>query len=119
MKMYLAVYLAKENGDMLKKWEKLSPKERTALEMKGMKAWSAWAKKNKKSIVEIGSPLGGTLKTSKRGIHKTSNAMTAYTVVKAKNQKAAAKLFKAHPHFTIFPGDSVEVMECLPMPGSK
>jgi hypothetical protein len=22
-----------------------------------------------------------------------------------------------HPHFTIFPGDSVEIMECLPMPG--
>jgi len=27
--------------------------------------------------------------------------------------EAAAKLFQSHPHFTIFPGDAVEVMECL------
>jgi hypothetical protein len=30
---------------------------------------------------------------------------------------AAAKLFEGHPHFTIFPGDGVEVMEVLPIPG--
>ena len=29
----------------------------------------------------------------------------------------AAKLFLNHPHFMIFPGDRVEVMECLPIPG--
>ena len=28
----------------------------------------------------------------------------------------AAKMFEGHPHFTIFPGDSVEIMECLPLP---
>ena len=32
--------------------------------------------------------------------------------------EAAVKLFEGHPHFTIFPGDSVEVMECLPIPGA-
>jgi hypothetical protein len=32
-------------------------------------------------------------------------------------RRAAAKLFEGHPHFTIFPGDGVEVMECLPIPG--
>jgi hypothetical protein len=26
-------------------------------------------------------------------------------------------MFENHPHFTIFPGDSVEIMECLPIPG--
>ena len=31
--------------------------------------------------------------------------------------EAAAKLFERHPHFTIFPGDSVEIMECVPLPG--
>ena len=34
--------------------------------------------------------------------------------VKAKSQKDAAKLFRNHAHFMIFPGDRVEVMECLP-----
>lgn len=119
MKTYLAVYLAKGNGDMLKKWSKLSKKERVALEQAGINAWHAWLKKNKKFIVETGSPIGATLRTDKKGVHKTANAITAYTVVKAKTQKAAAKLFANHPHFTIFPGESIEVMECLPLPGEK
>jgi hypothetical protein len=38
-------------------------------------------------------------------------------VVLADSHENAAGLFKDHPHFTIFPGDSVEVMECLPIPG--
>jgi hypothetical protein len=42
--------------------------------------------------------------------------MTAFTVVQAESHDAAAKLFVNHPHFTIFPGDAVEVMECLPIP---
>ena len=31
--------------------------------------------------------------------------------------EAAAKLFENHPHFTIFPGESVEIMPVLPIPG--
>jgi hypothetical protein len=42
--------------------------------------------------------------------------MTAYTVVQAESHEAAAKLFANHPHFTVFPGDGIEVMECLPIP---
>ena len=32
--------------------------------------------------------------------------------------RAAAKLFENHPHFTIFPGESVEIMPVLPIPGT-
>jgi hypothetical protein len=39
-------------------------------------------------------------------------------IVQADSHEAAARLFEKHPHFMIFPGDSVEVMECLPMPGA-
>jgi hypothetical protein len=42
--------------------------------------------------------------------------MAAYTVVEAESHEAAARMFENHPHFTIFPGVAVEVMECLPMP---
>jgi hypothetical protein len=45
------------------------------------------------------------------------NVMAAYVIVRAESHDAAAKLFENHPHFTIFPGDSVEIMECLPLPG--
>ena len=42
--------------------------------------------------------------------------MTAWVVLRADSHEAAARLFEGHPHFTIFPGDGVEVMEVLPMP---
>ena len=45
------------------------------------------------------------------------NNLAAYTIVQAESHEAAAKIFENHPHFAIFPGDSVEIMECLPLPG--
>jgi hypothetical protein len=42
--------------------------------------------------------------------------MGAFIVVRADSHEAAAKLFENHPHFTIFPGESVEVMPVLPIP---
>jgi hypothetical protein len=43
--------------------------------------------------------------------------MTAFTVVRAASHEAAAKIFEDHPHFSIFPGESVEIMPVLPIPG--
>jgi hypothetical protein len=42
--------------------------------------------------------------------------MAAFTVVQAESQEAAARLFLNHAHFTIFPGEGVEVMEVLAIP---
>jgi hypothetical protein len=36
--------------------------------------------------------------------------------VRADSHEAAAKLFEKHPHFSIFSGDSVEIMPVLPIP---
>ena len=55
---------------------------------------------------------------SEHDIEDISNLMSAYTVVRAESHDAAAKMFEGHPHFTIFPGDSVEVMPVLPIPGA-
>ena len=44
--------------------------------------------------------------------------MGAFTVVRAESHEAAAKLFEQHPHFAIFPGDAVEIMPVLPIPGA-
>ncbi len=69
------------------------------------------------AIVGMGGPLGKTKKVSAQGIEDASNAMGAYTIVRADSHEAAAKLFEHHPHFTIFPGESVEIMPILPIPG--
>ncbi|MGZ3710974.1 MAG: hypothetical protein ACXVBE_04425, partial [Bdellovibrionota bacterium] len=61
---------------------------------------------------------GKTKRIDKKGISDFKNELTAYTVVEAESHEAAAKLFLNHPHFAIFPGDAVEIMECLPIPGT-
>jgi hypothetical protein len=80
--------------------------------------WKDWVEKHQAAIVTMGKPLGKTKKITQRGIEETSNDMGAFTVVRAESKEAAAKLFENHPHFTIFPGESVEVMPVLPIPGA-
>jgi hypothetical protein len=43
--------------------------------------------------------------------------MSGFVVVTAESHDAAARMFEGHPHFTLFPGDGVEIMECMPIPG--
>jgi hypothetical protein len=70
------------------------------------------------AFVEAGGPLGETKLINEKGIKDINNQMAAYMVVKAASHEAAAKLFLNHPHFMIFPGDAVEIMEVLPVPGT-
>ncbi len=83
---------------------------------RGITAWKGWVAKHQASIVEIGGPLGSTKKVDSQGIADISNARGAFTVVRAVSHEAAAKLFEDHPHFSIFPGESVEIMPVLPIP---
>ena len=117
-KNFLAVFLGGPNEQMMAKWNALPEAERQQKMQEGGAAWHAWVEKHKADIVFMGSPLGKTKRVSKNGIEDTRNAMGAYTVVKANSHDTAAKMFEAHPHFTIFPGESVEIMECLPIPGA-
>lgn len=115
---FLAVYLGSKTSPRMKEWNALSDAQRSAKERDGIVAWKAWVEKNQAVIVEMGGPLGKTKKISQRGIESTSNEMGAYTVVRADSHEAAAKLFEKHPHFMIFPGESVEVMPILPIPAT-
>jgi hypothetical protein len=83
----------------------------------GLKAWGEWMNVHKASVVVPGGPLGKTKRTSPQGVTDTTNNMAGYVVVQAESHEEAARMFEKHPHFTIFPGDSVEIMECLPIPG--
>jgi hypothetical protein len=84
-----------------------------------MKAWGDWMQTHSSVIVQTGGPLGKTKKVSAQGVSDTKNNLSGYVIVKAESHDAAAKLFEKHPHFSIFPGDSVEIMEVLPIPGQS
>jgi len=115
MKKFCAVYLG--TPARMEQWKKLDDATRKQREQQGMKAWGDWVTKNQAAIVDNGAPLGKTKRIDASGIKDTSNALSAYTIVQAESHEAAAKLFLNHPHFTIFPGESIEIMECLPIPG--
>lgn len=114
-KTFLAVFIG--TPALMKRWEKLPAKIRHERETAGIQAWHEWVAKNKKAIVYMGAPLGETKRVSRKGIADINNNMAAFTVVQANSHAAAAKMFKNHPHFMIFPGESVEIMPCLKVPG--
>ena len=116
MKNFLALYIGTEGPLARGPWTELSDEERQAREASGMQAWMDWGVANASAIVDQGSPLGKTKRASPEGLTDIKNVMVGYVVVRAESHEAAAKLFQSHPHFTIFPGDSVEIMECLPLP---
>ncbi len=114
---YLAVFLGSKTSPRMKAWMELPEAERRAREQEGMAAWKAWVEENHAAVSVMGGPLGKTKKVSERGIEDVSNEMGAFMIVRAESQEAAAKLFAKHPHFSIFPGECVEVMPVLPIPG--
>jgi len=116
--IYLAVFLGSKNGPRWTAWNALSDAERRAKEQEGMAAWKGWVAKHQAAIVTMGGPLGKTKKVSTSGVSDASNHMGAFTVVRADSHEAAAAMFEKHPHFAIFPGDAVEIMPVLPIPGS-
>jgi hypothetical protein len=116
MKTFLAIFTG--TPENLAKWKSLDDATRAARERDGMAAWKQWIADNAASLVDSGTPLGKTKRVDAGGIQDIRNPMAAYAVVRAETHAAPATLFEGHPHFTIFPGDGVEVMECLPIPAS-
>lgn len=106
MAKFMAIYTGKPGG--------ARPDEATVA--KGMQAWREWMTRHADRIVETGGPLGKTKKVSAAGIADSQNNLVGYIVVEAEDHEAAARMFQGHPSFSIFPGDGVEVMPCLPIP---
>jgi hypothetical protein len=117
MSNYLAVFVGSKDNPRMAAWMKMSDAERKSKEQEGIAAWGAWMQKHANVVVGEGGPLGKTKRVSPSGIADVSNNLGGFVVVKANSHEAAAKLFENHPHFTIFPGEGVEVMPVMPIPG--
>ena len=114
---FLAVFLGSKTSAKMTDWTALPEAERRAREQQGIAAWKAWVEKHQTAIVAMGGPLGKTKRVDSSGVADISNELAGFTVVRAASHEAAAKLFENHPHFAIFPGERVEVMPVLPIPG--
>ena len=118
MPRFVALYMGWERPEDRAAWNALSAAEQAQRQQDGIVAWGRWVEQHRAAIVDMGSPLGKTLMASPAGIATTRNAITAYVIVEAASHEEAAQMFQEHPHFSILPGRSVEILECLPMPGT-
>ena len=117
MTNYLALFTGNMKSPRFAAWMAMPEAERKAREQEGIAAWGAWMEKHKDIVVGEGGPLGKTKLVSASGISDITNNLGGFVVVRAESHEAAAKLFENHPQFTIFPGEGVEVMPVMPIPG--
>ena len=115
MAKFLALYIGSASASEKANYSPTLDEEKMWAD--GMTQWGEWMERYSSAIVDPGKPLGKTLRASPDGVSAHENRNVAYVIVEAESLQAAAGLFKDHPHFTVMPGDSVEIMECLPTPG--
>ena len=111
MKKFLVLYKASMAG--FEQMKKSTPEQQKA----GMDAWMAWTKKAQSTIVDMGAPLGKSVKVAKTGqASPTTNDLGGYSILQAESKEALAKTLEGHPHF-MMPEATIEIVEVMPIPG--
>lgn len=118
MKTFMAILIGSADSPKHGPWDAMSDEARNTRVAEGMAAWQAWMAAHADKMADTGGPLGKTLRISEAGIEEASNTISGYVIVQAESREAAAEMFIGHPHFSIFPGDGVDVMEIAPIPGA-
>jgi hypothetical protein len=110
MKKFLVLYKAPASS--FEQMMKATPEQQKA----GMDAWMAWSKKATALIVDMGGPLGKSLRVTKGGASPTTNDLGGYSILQAESKEALAEGLKGHPHF-MTPDGSIEIVELMQLPG--
>jgi len=110
MKKFLVLYEAPTAS--FEQMMKASPEQKKA----GMDAWMAWTREAKAALVDLGAPLGKSLKVTPAGASPTKNTLGGYSIMQGESKEAIADLLKGHPHFKT-PDGYIEIVELMPMPG--
>jgi hypothetical protein len=110
MKKFLVLYKAPTSA--FEQMKNSTPEQQKA----GMEAWMAWSKKAAASIVDMGAPLGKSLRVTKGGSGTSVNDLGGFSILQAESKEALAETLKGHPHF-MMPDGSIEIVEFMPMPG--
>ena len=110
MKKFLVLYRAPSSSfDQMKK---ATPEQQRA----GMDGWMAWGKQAASNIVDIGAPLGKSLRVTPAGASPSTNDLGGYSLLQAESKEALAEVLKGHPHF-MMPDGTIDIVEVMPIPG--
>ena len=110
MKKFLVLYKAPASS--FAQMQKATPDQQKA----GMEAWMSWSKKAAASIVDMGSPLGKSLRVTSSAAEPVANDLGGYSIMQADSKEALAEAMKGHPHF-MMPEGTIELIEVMPLPG--
>ena len=108
MPRFLAVYMM--GGENVARFRALPKADQDTIDAKGVAQWTEWESRNAAHFPDRGGMVGKTLRVSAAGTAPASNAICGYLTVEAPSIEDAARLFENHPHFNVFPGDSVDIM---------
>jgi hypothetical protein len=111
MKKFLVLY--KASAAAFQQMMKATPEQQKA----GMDAWMSWSQKAAGSIVDMGAPLGKSVRVTNGGASPTTNDLGGYSILKAPSAEALAQSLKGHPHF-MTPDGFIEIVEIMPLPGA-
>jgi hypothetical protein len=111
MKKFLVLYKAPITA-----FEQMMKNSTPEQQKAGMEAWMAWSKKAGASIVDMGAPLGKTLKVTPAGASPTTNDLGGYSIMQGESKEALADTLKGHPHF-MMQGGFIEIVDLMPVPG--
>jgi len=111
MKKFLVLY--KASAAAFEQAMKSTPEQQKA----GMDAWMTWAKKAAGYIVDLGAPLGKSLRVTHGSASPATNDLGGYSILQAESKEAVAEVLKGHPHFMMGQDASIEVTEIMPVPG--
>ncbi len=110
MKKFLVLYKAPQSA--FEQMKNTTPEQQKA----GMQAWMTWAQKAGPAIVDMGAPLGKSLRVTPGGASPTSNDLGGFSILQGESKEAVAAHLKGHPHF-MMPDGTIEVVELMPIPG--
>ncbi len=110
MKKFLVLYKAPTSS--FEHMKKATPEQQKA----GMDLWLHWSKKAAPSIVDMGGPLGKSLRVTKSGASPSTNDLGGYSILQAESKEALAEALKGHPHF-MMPEGFIDVVELMSIPG--
>lgn len=112
MKKYLVVYTA-PTGAM----ENMTADSEEA--KAEMNKWKEWMEKVGSGMVDMGAPLGSTVKLTKDGSSEEKSNVVGYSILQAENMDEVKKLLEGHPHLGMPGSCEIEVHEALPVPGME
>lgn len=111
MKKFIVLYHAPVGA--MEKMASATPEEAK----KGMEPWMAWAQRCGEGLVDMGLPLGMSMKVTSAGTMPNQTTICGYSVLQANDMDGAVEMLKDHPHVAWMDSCTVEVHEALPMPG--